>query len=54
MVAATHQAWLIAIEVEGRWSRPVAFRSGSDLHPGVAAVAGLEEVRLPAAGVGVG
>ncbi len=25
MVAATHQAWLIANELDGRWSRPVFF-----------------------------
>jgi hypothetical protein len=53
MVAATHQAWLIASVVDGRWPRPMAFpQKDAVLHAGVGAVADLEEARLPAAGVG--
>ena len=44
IIAATHQAALIAIEVEGRWSRPVAFPAADAvLDAGVRAVAGFEE-----------
>ena len=53
MVAATHQAWLIANEVEGRWSRPVSLPAADAvLDAGVGSVAGLEELRVPGRGVG--
>jgi hypothetical protein len=52
MVAATHQTWLIAIEVDGRLVQAGGLPAADAvLHPGVGAVAGLEEVWLPAAGV---
>ena len=53
MVAATHQAWLIAIELDGQLPQAgVLAAADAVLDPGVGAVAGLQEGQLPARGVG--
>ena len=53
MVAATHQAWLIANEVEGKWPMPVFLPVRMLLlHAGVRSMTGLEELGLAGRGVG--